>query len=106
MIRLIENFYLDADDRQYILLEWDGSYDKKTGKNKQNVSYWYCSKLASALDVLLSVLVRRGIAASEESGIPAVKKIIRDETDRIRKMLENVEPTLDSIAPMVKNVGE
>jgi hypothetical protein len=41
MIRLIENFYLDADDRQYILLEWDGSYDKKTGKNKQNVSYWY-----------------------------------------------------------------
>lgn len=63
MINLTEDFYLDADDNQFTLIQWAGKYDKKN--NKTGMKYRYYSTLDSLLKGLATVLMRRDVQNSE-----------------------------------------
>ena len=61
MIHLYENWYLDADDKNYILTEWDG----KTNKNGNRVvmGVHYITSLSDVFRFLGTIETRRKVKA-------------------------------------------
>jgi hypothetical protein len=87
MIHLIDDWYLDSDDRQYILIEWNGKMQiDKNGKNKgmSGASYRYIRELPEVFDHLLKIITRRKIATL--TNITEIIEAIKSENDRMSEL--------------------
>ena len=98
MINLVDEFYLDADEKQFILVEWTGAmyYDKSQKKEvpKYGKTLYFTSFFA-VLDRLALILQRRGIARS------TTLIELRDEFVKtkqiIEQLAEQMNPTYESV---------
>jgi hypothetical protein len=104
MIHLVDNYYLDADDKQYILLEWDGSVSKLQNKDgsfsKQLKNQQYFSNFQYLLEKLTIIYARKSIAERytlEQLGadLTAIKNIIESIGKRMWPDLDSITDTRD-----------
>ena len=87
MINLVDEFYLDADDRQFFLVEWDGKmvYNKMMKKDvPQYGRTLYYTKFENVLEKLSLILQRRGI----EKSTTLVE--VGEEFAKTRKIIEEL----------------
>lgn len=93
MTHLIDTLYLDADDNQYILIDWDGkvSVDKKGYESKQGARYWYCNTMESALKHMVEIVRRRAVSLLDQASIADLKKSLREANKRIEQALKDFE---------------
>jgi len=62
MVHIVDNWYIDADDSNYILIEWAGKkqVNKKTGaESMQGAKYRYYNKIDTALEQLVAIAAKR-----------------------------------------------
>lgn len=99
MIHLTDNYYLDADDKQYILLEWDGSVSKTQNKDgsfsKQIKNQQYFSNFQYLLEKLATIYVRKSIA--ERETLEQLGKDLTAIKNTIEGIGKRMWPDLDSI---------
>ena len=94
MITLLDDWYLDADPRQYILISWCGEYQyDKNGKSKgmKNAEYFYIQKLSSVFDVLLTKLIRKAIKSEEILTLQQMEDRIFTEIKRLKQIFPETE---------------
>ena len=68
MIHIIDNFYLDADEKNFILYEWDGKTKTSKGGLINNVyqSYSYFQSFDNVLSKIALLMQRRSIQESQD----------------------------------------
>lgn len=99
MIHLIDEFYLDADPYQFILIEWDGKtvYHKTHKKNvMQNPHSRYYRTLKSLLEQLALMLERKAVYGS--TGLEEIAEKCED----IGQLIKNLGNTLTNDYALVK----
>lgn len=101
MIHILDNFYLDQDDRQYILIEWAGKRQiGKDGKDKgmSGASYSYIRELPDVFEHLLKILTRRKIGSLTD--ISEIIEAVKSENDRMSELFQIMDSriALDGIA--------
>jgi hypothetical protein len=99
MIQLCENWYLDADERQFILLNWDGGtrYDKQKKKDvKTNQKYYYYSDLSCAMKALFVHLVRQGIQRGDT--LEHLNGVIQQTYELVKETSEKITPDVSQFA--------
>ena len=84
MVHIVDNWYIDADDSNYILIEWAGK--KQTSKNTgtesmQGAKYRYYNKIDTALEQLVAITARRAIASSKS--IQEMLETVKQQTERV-----------------------
>ena len=98
MIHLFDQFYLDADDRQFILLEWDGSLSSKENKDctfsRAYKLQQYFATFKCALEKLTVIMQRRAVANNtdwQELGkkLDEIKESIEELTRRMWPTIED-----------------
>ena len=104
MIKLVDNFYLDADDRNYILKEWDGKTvtDAKGITRKVGESNWYYGDIENLIKHLLDLYVRRGISNSNTEYLSQLADVLRIAIEKIipvsNMLYLSVAPSIDGKA--------
>ena len=84
MVHIVDNWYIDADDSNYILIEWAGKKQtsKKTGtKSMQNAKYRYYNKIDTALEQLVAITARRSIASAKT--VQEMLETVKQQTERV-----------------------
>ena len=84
MVHIVDNWYIDADDSNYILIEWAGKkqVNKKTGlESMQSAKYRYYNKIDTALEQLVAITARRAIASSKS--IQEMLEMVKQQTERV-----------------------
>lgn len=84
MVHIVDNWYIDADDSNYILIEWAGKKQvkKKTGaESMQGAKYRYYNKIDTALEQLVAITARRAIASSKS--IQEMLETVKQQTERV-----------------------
>lgn len=84
MVHIVDNWYIDADDSNYILIEWAGKkqVNKKTGvESMQSAKYRYYNKIDTALEQLVAITARRAIASSKS--IQEMLETVKQQTERV-----------------------
>jgi hypothetical protein len=89
MVRLIDNFYLEADDRQYAMFEWDGTF-RKDGSMSRSRSM-YIQRLDYVFETLLKILIRRRIDSPQVETLSDLRKHIDREISRLRAIFPKDE---------------
>ena len=85
MIHIIDNFYLDADDRQFILIEWDGKTSTYKGSTKNEYkSQMFYSRFENVLEKLAVILQRRAI------GEVKTLQELGQKLDETKKLIESI----------------
>ena len=93
MIKLTGDFYLDADDQNFILIEWKGltQTDKKTGKESMSGQrYLYFKTFENLVQAVQIVLVRRGIARSKD--MDEMRESFKETQEIIRAVCQSIDP--------------
>ena len=98
MIHLFDQFYLDADEEQFILIEWDGSIsnvDKNGNRTNMYKSRHYYSDFNHVITKLATMGQRRSIASSSSLSemiekFEQTKKSIEDLTRRMWPTIHDV----------------
>lgn len=104
MIHLAENFYLDADDKQFILVEWDGSVSKVQNKDgsfsRQYKNQQYFSSFQSLLEKLSIIYIRRRIQ-KDETLVQLEKDMVT-----IKYMIEDIGKTVFPSLEMIRSIKD
>ena len=93
MLKLTENFYIDATDNDFSIVEWDGSdkYDKKQGKFvKTHYREWTFTHFETMVQALQILLVRRGIARSKD--MDEMRESFKETQEIIRAVCQSIDP--------------
>lgn len=73
---IIENFYMDADSNQYILVEKVSRTNKKTNKRYEGITtHGYYTTIESLLNAVIDLSVRNKIKSNQ---VPTIKEAIED----------------------------
>jgi len=88
MINITGNIYLDADDYQYTLIQWEGQR-RKDNTGMQNAKYRYYSNLESALKGLANILIRRNI--QEVKSLEELKQAVAESLAIVNNMASSIE---------------
>lgn len=84
MVHIVDNWYIDADDGNYILIEWNGKkkINKKSGKEENTGQRnRYYSKIDTALEQLVAITARRAIASSHT--VQEMLSAVKEQTERV-----------------------
>lgn len=88
MIHLIDNYYLDADEQQFILTEWDGSFSKKQNKDGTFSKEWksqrFYRKVEDLLEKLTTLYLRKAI--KEATTFEELNVKIKEIKDMIKEV--------------------
>ena len=97
MIRLEDNWYIDADDTEFILLEQysrpaSEHYKKKTGQDVEIVRKvaGYYTSLRNAIKGYRDTLIRKAISANEYARVSGALRVVDEIDGRIEEMLKGV----------------
>lgn len=97
MIHLEGNWYIDADDTEFILLEqYDRPaseyYKKKTGQDMEIVRKvaGYYTSLRNVVKGYRDMLVRKAVSANEYARISGALRAVDEIDSRIEEMLKGV----------------
>ena len=89
MINIVDNIYLDADTNCLILVEWNGTYDKRG--DLQGARRRYFSEPVALLNSILKILIRRAVVVSSDlqelnDRIESINNIIDEASSRLSNM--------------------
>ena len=97
MIHLEGNWYIDADDTEFILLEQysrpaSEHYKKKTGQDVEIVRKvaGYYTTLRNAVKGYRDMLVRKAVSANEYARVLGAIRAVDEINSRIEEMLKGV----------------
>lgn len=84
MFKVVNDFYLDADDNCYVLIEWNG----KTGKKNEMIGAYrrYFSDIEPLLLFIVKHTVRKRINKGE---LNSIQELI-DETKAMKKYVKEI----------------
>lgn len=96
MIHLFDQFYLDADEKNFILYEWDGT--TKVRKNNQAInnvykSYSYFQCFENVLSKVAIMMQRRAIQESKD--LPELGKRLDFIKETIEELTRRMWPTIE-----------
>ena len=92
MIHLIDNYYLDADEKQFILAKEIGKrVDRRTGKERTAYDFLYYSDLGNALAGLCVRQTRLAVAESN-----SLEELMAKQ-DEIKKLIAELDKKYSSL---------
>lgn len=107
MIHLFGNMYLDANDLNYILVEWDGktSTNKKGNTTNTYKNIWYFNSLEYLAEKLLTLSIRRKL--SETTGeLNQLTTIVSDAYADMQSMFKPISDSTTRITDALGNARQ